>query len=77
MRTVADVAAVADNIPLFNSMVGGWLTVSGTSASAPLIAGIYALAGNIGTGRGHLYQRADALFDITVGANDSTGTGSK
>ena len=41
MRTVADVAAAAFNIPIYNSVYGGWVTVAGTSASAPLIAGIY------------------------------------
>ena len=46
MRTVADVSAAAFNIPVYNKVYGGWVTVAGTSASAPLIAGIYGLAGN-------------------------------
>ena len=51
-RTIADISAVASNIPIFNPVYGGWVTVAGTSASAPLIAGIYGLAGN-GTTHDH------------------------
>lgn len=74
MRTAADVSAVADNIAIYNTDQGGWLTVGGTSASSPLIAGIYGLAGNASTVvPGSLYQHTDALFDITTGTNDVTG----
>ncbi len=46
-RTENDVAAVASDLALFDSYGGtGWDTFVGTSASAPLIAGIYGLAGN-------------------------------
>jgi subtilase family serine protease len=72
-RTVADVAAVAWNIPIFDSSVPGgpWLTVGGTSASSPLIAGVYALAGNTTTIRpGYPYTHRRALFDITHGTSD-------
>jgi subtilase family serine protease len=69
-RTVADVAAVAWNIPIFNKHYGGWVTVGGTSVSAPLVAGIYALAGNASTIRpGYEFRHARALFDITRGNN--------
>jgi subtilase family serine protease len=69
-RTVADVAAVAWNIPIFNKDYGGWVTVGGTSVSAPLIAGIYGLAGNASAVRpGSEYQHARALFDVTRGNN--------
>src|SRR6185295_11790653 len=40
MRASADVSAVASNIATY--MQGGWWISSGTSASAPLVAGIYA-----------------------------------
>jgi subtilase family serine protease len=73
-RTTADVSAAADNIALYNQDVGGWFTVAGTSASAPFVAGLYARAG--GT-TGSVYKHRDALFDITTGANDPTGTGAK
>jgi subtilase family serine protease len=76
MRTVADVSAVAQNIAVYHAEEGGWLTVSGTSAAAPLVAGIYGLAGNAAQlPLGHTYQRAGALFDITTGSNDPTGAG--
>ena len=52
-RTSADVAAVATNVALYDTSlpkgVGPWLTVEGTSASSPLIAGVYGLAGNAST----------------------------
>ncbi len=71
MRTVGDVAAVAWNIPIYEKLQGGWLTVGGTSVSAPLIAGVYALAGNATTiPLGYVYSRAGSLFDITRGNND-------
>ena len=74
-RTVADVAAVADNVPIYNKLYGGWVTVAGTSIAAPLIAGVYGLAGNAARIRpGHLYSHARALFDITKGNNELFAT---
>ncbi|HEX6857447.1 MAG TPA: hypothetical protein VF204_19290, partial [Streptosporangiaceae bacterium] len=58
------------NIPVFISVYGGWVTVAGTSAAAPLVAGIYGLAGNgttITTAR--LYQHRRSFFDISTGDN--------
>ncbi len=69
-RTVADVSAVASNVPVYDSFYGGWLTVDGTSISSPLIAGVYALAGNARSVRpGYVYAHARSLFDITKGNN--------
>src|SRR3954447_116753 len=52
-RAVADIAAVADpatGVAVYDSYVfdgtSGWLTFGGTSAAAPIIAGVFALAGN-------------------------------
>jgi subtilase family protein len=74
-RTVADVAAVATNIPIFNADYGGWVSVAGTSASAPLIAGVYGLAGNGSQlSPGDLYQHRSKLFDITTGDNALFGS---
>ena len=71
LRTVSDVSAVAANIPIFNQDWGGWVSVEGTSASAPLIAGVYALAGNATkVGPGYPYRHAGSLFDVTSGNND-------
>jgi hypothetical protein len=61
MRTVADVSAIATNVPIYEPTYGGWVTVEGTSIAAPLIAGIYGLAGNGASVRpGSLYQHAAA-----------------
>jgi Subtilase family len=71
MRTVGDVAAVAWNIPIYEKLQGGWLTVGGTSVAAPVIAGVYALAGNAATvPLGYAYAHAGSLFDVTKGNND-------
>jgi hypothetical protein len=70
-RTVADVSAVAWNLAIYNKDWGGWSMVGGTSASSPLIAGIYGLAGNAATVRpGYEYAHAKALFDVVSGNND-------
>jgi Subtilase family len=69
-RIVADVSALAWNIAVYDKAQGGWLTVGGTSASAPLIAGVYALAGNASKiTPGYAYRHARSLFDITKGSN--------
>jgi hypothetical protein len=68
------VSAAADGIAIYNADTGGWLTVAGTSASAPFIAGIYGLAGNASTATpADLYAHAADLNDITNGTNDVTG----
>jgi hypothetical protein len=70
-RTVADISAVATNVPIYNANYGGWITVAGTSISAPLVAGIYGLAGNASTAGGpaRLYRHTSHLFDVTTGNN--------
>ncbi len=69
-RTVGDVSAVATNVPIYNKDYGGWVTVAGTSVSAPLIAGIYGLAGNASTiPLGYAYSHRRRLFDVTHGSN--------
>jgi subtilase family serine protease len=49
----------------------GWLQVGGTSLSSPVIASVYALAGNTGSISygSYPYQHGSALFDVTSGAN--------
>src|SRR5262249_54614931 len=76
-RTTADVAAPAWNIALYDTSptpgTGPWLKLGGTSAAAPLIAGVYALAGNAATIKpGYPYQHPHALYDITTGNNALT-----
>jgi subtilase family serine protease len=86
-RTVADVSAVADpntgvnvydsNCTGLNKLLGqcfsGWGIVGGTSASAPIIASVYGLAGNGSsvTYGSYPYSHASSLFDVTSGNNGS------
>ena len=74
-RTVADVSAVAADVPIYIPAHGGWVTLSGTSVATPLIAGIYGLAGNGATTTARrLYASTRHLFDITSGSNAVSGT---
>lgn len=77
-RTVPDVAAVADpetGAAVYDSYGysgrHGWLKVGGTSLGAPIVAAIYALAGNAGkvVSGSHSYAHASSLFDVQQGAN--------
>lgn len=77
-RTIADVAAVAWNVPIYNKTYGGWVTVGGTSVAAPLIAGIYGLAGNgdrVTTK--DLYEHVRSLYHIGIGNNAWPGLSPK
>ncbi|MET8849523.1 S8 family serine peptidase [Amycolatopsis sp. NPDC004625] len=77
-RTVADVAAVADGLAVYNADVGGWLPVSGTSASAPFVAGLYGRSGRAGEAQpADVYANAAKFVDITAGNNDPSGAGKK
>ena len=53
----------------------GWLVFGGTSVSAPIIAGTYALAGNGQNLRyaSSLYANRDKLFDVATGSNGPCG----
>ncbi len=74
-RTVADVAAVADpytGVTIYDSFQQkGWLVVGGTSASSPIIAGVYALAGNASSVHygSYPYSHTRHLYDVTTGSN--------
>ncbi|MGW2487799.1 S53 family peptidase [Streptomyces sp. NPDC001606] len=80
-RTVADVSAVADpntGVAVYDtySQGTGWMVFGGTSASAPLIAATYALAGAPSGGSypaSFPYAHASALNDVTSGSNGSCG----
>jgi subtilase family serine protease len=81
-RTVADVSAVADpntGVAVYDTFRlqrgGGWLVFGGTSVSAPIIGGVYALAGNASaiTYGSFPYSNTSSLFDITSGSNGSCG----
>ena len=49
----------------------GWAQVGGTSLSSPLVASVYALAGNPVTYGSAPYANPGALFDVTSGSNGS------
>jgi subtilase family serine protease len=72
-RTVADVSAVADGVAVYDSSpeVGGWGVVAGTSIASPIIASVYALAGNAKTVKygSYPYSHTKYLNDVTVGSN--------
>jgi len=77
-RTVADVSAVADNVAIYDSSpeVGGWGVVAGTSIASPLIASVYALAGNAKSVvyGSYPYSHSSSLFDVTQGSNFTPDT---
>ncbi len=75
-RTVADVSAVADpvtGVAVYNTyQAGGWEVYGGTSASAPIIAGAYAVAGAPAAGsfpNSYPYTKPSAFNDVTTGNN--------
>lgn len=74
-RTVADVSAVADpatGVAVYDTyQTAGWVVFGGTSVAAPIIAGVYALAGNTGsiTYGSYSYSHTSSLFDVTSGSN--------
>jgi hypothetical protein len=76
MRIVADVSAVADpatGVAVYDSYgYGGWLVVGGTSVASPIIASVYALAGNASsvTSGSHPYGYVGTsnLNDVTAGS---------
>ncbi|HEY3501581.1 MAG TPA: S8 family serine peptidase [Actinocatenispora sp.] len=75
-RMVADVSAVADpatGLAVYDGNDGlGWGVVGGTSASAPIVAGVIALAGHPGLfpDASHLYATG-GLTDVVGGGNAS------
>ncbi|MGZ4257257.1 MAG: S53 family peptidase [Gaiellaceae bacterium] len=77
-RTVADVSAVADpNTGVAVLYASQWWTVGGTSASSPIIASVYALAGNgssVSYGS-YPYSHASSLFDVVGGSNGTCSPG--
>ncbi len=86
-RAYADVSADADpntGVAVYDSYsyagYRGWLVFGGTSVSAQIVGGVYALAGNVGAGTtmgyGYPYSHdsSSTLNDVTTGSNGSCGT---
>jgi subtilase family serine protease len=89
-RTVADVSADADpntGAAVYDSTkycaflvfncTSGWYQVGGTSLAAPLIASVYALAGNGASTQGGSfpYSHVTSLYDVLSGSNGSCSGG--
>ncbi len=88
-RLVADVSAdgdyltgldVYDTFPCSSCPPAGWSTIGGTSLSAPIISGMFALAGGAHgvadpalTLYGHLGSGANAPYDVKTGGNGYCG----
>jgi subtilase family serine protease len=84
-RAIADVSAVADpatGVAVYDSTpyesAVGWLTFGGTSASSPIIASTFALAGNTAdVDDGSFlwtHETASNLWDVTSGSNGTCPT---
>ncbi|WP_020140249.1 S53 family peptidase [Streptomyces sp. 351MFTsu5.1] len=81
-RMISDVSAVADpatGVSVYDSygITAGWYTFGGTSAAAPIIASVYALAGTPGSSdypAQYPYKHTSALNDVTSGNNGSCTT---
>ena len=78
-RIVADVSAVADpntGVAVYDTANsnGGWNVYGGTSASSPIIAATYALAGTPGSSDNpaeYPYEDSSALYDVTSGSTST------
>jgi subtilase family serine protease len=74
-RTIADVAAIADpnsGVAVYDK---GWWVFGGTSVSSPIVASVYALAGNAYTSdyAQDSYLHPSGMLDITSGSDGSCG----
>jgi subtilase family serine protease len=81
-RTVVDVSADANpttGAAVYDSVSyqghSGWFKVGGTSLSSPIVAAIYALAGNAAStiDGSYPYSHKTGLFDVTSGSNGACG----
>ena len=81
-RTVADVSAIGDpntGVAVYDSYAyrgsSGWMVFGGTSVAAPIVASVYAVAGNtsaINYGS-YPYSHTASLNDVTSGSNGTCG----
>ena len=73
-RVATDVSAVASlltPLAIYERPRGGWCGFGGTSLSAPLISGIFGLAGNASSRHAamEIWKNHSKLIDITKGTN--------
>jgi hypothetical protein len=83
-RAQNDVAAVADpntGVAIYDTyLLGGWAVVGGTSASSPIIAAVYALAGQPTAGTypaSYPYARQSSLYDVVSGVSGTCTPGTR
>ncbi|MBV8489525.1 MAG: S53 family peptidase [Candidatus Eremiobacteraeota bacterium] len=79
MRTVSDIAAVADPVPgvsvydtyFADPSNAGWNVYGGTSVATPIVAGVFALAGSGAStvGASGLYAARGSFNDVILGAD--------
>ncbi len=77
-RAQADVSADANpstGVAVYDTFhQPGWEVFGGTSVATPIIASVFALAGNTSTNNpGNLYANTSSLNDVTSGSNGSCG----
>ena len=77
MRAEADVSADADpqtGVAIYDTFDRrGWLVFGGTSVATPIVASVFALAGNAANPVGNLYSHTSGLNDVTSGSNGACG----
>ena len=78
MRAEADVSADADpqtGVAIYDTFDRrGWLVFGGTSVATPIVASVFALAGNAAANPvGNLYSHTSGLNDVTSGSNGACG----
>ena len=77
-RMEADISSVADpntGVAVYGPMsrsTRGWMIFGGTSASAPFIGGLFALANGSINGAQSIYTHTSSLTDVTSGSNGSS-----
>jgi len=77
-RTIGDTSAVANpntGVSVYDTYgQSGWLVFGGTSVSSPIIASVFALAGNASSiNTGFLYSHTTSFYDVKSGSNGSCG----
>ena len=72
---MADISAVADpntGVAVYDSYgQSGWLVFGGTSVASPIVASMYAIAGNLAYTASSIYSHTTSLRDVTSGSNGS------
>jgi hypothetical protein len=79
-RSIADIAAVADpanGVAFYDSGLGGWGIVGGTSIATPIVASMFALSGDTvaGSGAQELYAHSLLTYAPVLGAGSVSGLG--